>query len=828
MFYTNFTQLKNNILINGVKDGKRYQEKLPYKPYLFVKSDKESKYRTLDGKIVSRIDFDSIYEAKNFYKQYSEVSNFDIYGFEKFSYVCINEMFPDTIPYKKENIVEWFLDIETIGDGSFPDIDLANQEIVAVTIRIKNLRWVFGLKDVKFSSKDIIYVKFDTEEELLRALVNFFKSPLHRPDVITGWYIDFFDIPYIINRLKRVLGEEIAKSISPWGVLKEKKLEIRGKEHTVFTPLGISILDYIPVYKKFTQNAEESYSLEYISQKVLKVGKLDYSEYDGLTDFYHKNPQKFFEYNIMDVDRVFQIDEKLKFLDRVYAIAYDAKVNYNDALTSVLLWDVIIHNDLATKNIVVPQLRYNNEDVGIPGGFVKSPIAAMYNWVLSFDLSSLYPHLIIQHNISPETFVKSLNIVTVDENNRLLDYDAVSDVIKVIKEKYPNYSITANGCLYRKDKQGIMGRLMETQFAQRVEIKNKMKALKKENPDDDRIEALDAAQWSQKIKINSAYGAIANKAFRYYSEENSAAITTSGQMAAKMIDKFINIIMNKICKTSGVDYIVASDTDSIYINCEEVVKQTKLTNRDEIINFLDLFGSSKLEPYIKKCFEDHAKNMNAYKSALHMKREVIAERAVWRAKKNYIMYIWDSEGIRYKEPELKTLGVESVRSSTPRICRESLEECYKIIMSGTEDMMIDHIKKFRKDFFTKSFADIARPSSVSDIAKYTTTDGSIMSRTPMHVKGSLAFNKFVKDNKLEKKYQLITDKDKIRYCELKMPNPLFSSVLSVPKELPSEFGLDKYIDYQTQFEKTFLNPVKSFLDIIGWKTEKIIKIDQFF
>lgn len=483
-FYTNAQLIKNNILVCGVKDGKRYLEKVPYKPYLFIRSDVESKYRTLDGQMVSRIDFDSIYEAKDFQKTYANVANMEVYGFEKFVYTYLADEFRNTVPYIKGQIVEWFLDIETVGDGSFPDMETANQEVVAVTIRIKDTRWVFGLKDFKTNDPNILYTKFDTEVDLLTGLVNFFQSPIHRPDVITGWYIDFFDIPYLINRITVVLGLSEARKLSPWGILQNRTVEIRGKEYTVYTPLGVSILDYIDLYKKFTQNLQESYSLEYIAQEELGVGKLDYSEYESLTDLYERNHQKFIEYNIIDVDRVFEIDQKLRFLDRVYAVAYGDKVNYNDALTSVLLWDVIIHNDLMKKNIVVPPMKKVPDDRSIPGGYVKEPQPKMHKWAVSFDLTSLYPHLIIQHNISPETFVRRADVETYDDEGKLYDIDVVQAKLATVLEGQggaleKNYSVAANGCMYRKDKQGFLGRLMEEQFSMRVSIRDKLKEAKK-------------------------------------------------------------------------------------------------------------------------------------------------------------------------------------------------------------------------------------------------------------------------------------------------------------------------------------------------------------
>lgn len=342
------------------------------------------------------------------------------------------------------------------------------------------------------------------------------------------------------------------------------------------------------------------------------------------------------------------------------------------------------------------------------------------------------------------------------------------------------------------------------------------------------IASFDAAQWSQKIKINSVYGAVANEWFRYFSHDNASAITTSGQMAAKMIAQRVNVRMNKICKTTDVDYVIASDTDSIYLNCEGVVNQLpSTTSKEEIVNFLDTFCKKVIEPFIAKCFQEHAESLNAYKSALHMKRESIAERAVWRAKKNYIMYVWDIEGLRYAKPIIKTSGVESVRSTTPKVCRKALEEAYEILMSGDENDMINFIDSFKNKFYEMPFEDIAKPSGINGIDKWSDKKTIYRKGTPYHVKAAIVYNNMIIKKKLTKKYPVISNKDKIRTCVLKTPNPAFSPVIAVPKELPKELGLAKYIDYNAQFEKTFLSPITSFLDIVGWSSKRRNTLDQF-
>lgn len=490
MFYTDVDIFRNKILVRGYEYGKRIQKEIEYRPYLFVPSKTPTEYRNVNNEYVARMDFESIFEAKEFTRKYKDISNFKIYGMDRFVYPFISDNYPGTVNYDANMIRVMYLDIEVDSEDGFPDIALANREINAITYRIGTQRTVLGLKKFdknkleRISDPDNIhYYQFKSEEDMLRSFLKLWENS--DVDVVTGWNIEFFDIPYIVRRLRIVLGDEEAKRISPWRRLQERNIEIRGKEHQVFYPTGIAILDYQQLYKKFTYSQRESYSLNYISHVELGVEKMDYSQYENLADLYNKNHQLFIEYNIIDVDLVYQLEDKLRLIELVWAIAYDAKVNYTDALGSVLLWDVLIMNYLMEKKIVVnPSKKKAFRE--FEGAYVKEPIPGMYDWVVSFDLTSLYPHLIMQYNISPETFegkdphwtehysIQNLIEEPVDFHKQQI----YGQEDKGLSRK-DTHAVAANGCYYSKERLGFLPALMDLQFKLRAQYKDKMMENKK-------------------------------------------------------------------------------------------------------------------------------------------------------------------------------------------------------------------------------------------------------------------------------------------------------------------------------------------------------------
>lgn len=824
-FYTDVNIFKNNILLRGYENNERIHETIPYKPYLFIKSNKESEYKNIYGDSLSKIDFDSIYQAKQFRNSYKQTANFEIYGMDRFVYPFISDNYTGTIHYDASLIKIMYIDIEVDTENGFPDIEAANRHITAITYRIGNTRTVLGLKDFDKNklqritdAKNIHYYKFKTEKELLKSFIQLWQAA--DIDVVTGWNIELFDIPYIVRRIRQVLGENESKKLSPWKKLRERTIKSRGKEHVVFFPIGIAILDYFQLYKKFTYSQRESYSLNYISHVELGVAKLDYSEYENLAALYRENHQLFIEYNIIDVDLVCQLEDKLRLIELVYAISYDAKVNYNDALGSVLLWDVIIMNYLKDKNIIInPKTSNNKRD--FEGGYVKNPILGMHEWVLSFDLTSLYPHLIMQYNISPETYVKSVNMSSYYRTNN-------SNFVDHILEKrdmptVEDCTIAANGCVYRKDTYGFLPALMDLQFKLRNDYKDLMKESKKkfietkEEKYEKEISRWNNAQMAKKIQLNSLYGSLSNEHFRWYNANHAEAITLSGQLSIRWIAKEVNQYVQSILKTKE-DYIIAIDTDSIYVNFGPIIKALSPKNP---IDFLDKLAKKKIEPFIQEKYIELAKLSNAYENKMFMKREAIADKVIWRAKKNYIANVWDNEGIRFKEPELKMMGIETVRSSTPEICRNKIKEIIRLILYTDEATVQKFIETFKKEYYSLPFEDIAFPRSVKKLSKYADEDRIYKLRTPINSKAALLYNNYLKKSDFKNKYNEIYESDKIKYVYLIEPNHLMNSVIGAPNILPKEFDLDKYIDYKTMFEKSFLEPVTSILDVIGWKAKKV-------
>lgn len=831
-FYTNVSRFRNDILVQGYNNGKRFRETIKYKPTLYMPSKTgKSDYRTLEGKPVDPIKFDDMFDANDFVRRYRDVDGMKFYGFHSgnFLYAFINEYYPGQVDYDPDIIKIANIDIEIETDKGFPDITLAELPITAITVKTKiggqSKYIVLGCGDFNNTNEDVLYVKCRNEHALLLKFVDVWTHI--DPDIITGWNVEMFDVPYIVNRLKNVLGDNFANKLSPWGRLDSRKIIIMNKEYEIWTPMGVSTLDYLQLYRKFTYSQQESYKLDHIAHVELGERKIDYSEYADLNELYKLNYQKFIEYNIKDVDLVDRLNDKMGLIQQALAIAYDGKVNYQDAFTSVRMWDVIIHNYLMDRKIVVPNPKPGEKDTNFAGAFVKDPQVGMHNWVISFDLNSLYPHLIMQYNISPETFRgKVRQSFSIDD---LLDGKAD----QIDKQ---GYSMTANGCLWDKDIRGFLPQLMEDMYNDRTAYKKKMLEAKKQFETDKSYDVERAIsknnnmQMAKKIQLNSAYGALGNQYFRYYDRNFAEAITKSGQLSIRWMEKHINIYLNDLFKTEDEDYVLACDTDSMYITLDKLVHQVfkDRSDTDRIISFLDKVATEKIEPFIDETYQDLATYMNAYDQKMFMKRENIANKAVWTAKKRYIMNVYDSEGVRYKDPQLKMMGIEAVKSSTPTACRQKIKETLRVMMDHDEEAVQKFIADFRSQFPNLPFEDVAFPRSVKGVDKYHDRDSIYGKKCPIHVKGSLLYNNLMKESKLDKKFPLIYEGDKIKFAYLKQPNPVKDTVIAAPGILPKELGMEKYIDYDKQFEKSYIEPLKAILDAVGWKVEKIATLEDFW
>ena len=826
-FYTNVQLIGNQFLVRGVENGRRYEHRDEFFPTLFVKSKKKTKYKTLNGESVEEINPGTVRDCRDFYKKYEDVEGFEIYGNDRYIYQYISEKYPeDEIKFDISKIKLVTLDIETTSEQGFPDVESCIEEILAITIQDYTTKQIvtWGSKPFKNTRNDVIYHHCPTEYELLSSFINYWMKDV--PDVITGWNIQLFDIPYICKRLNRVLGEKLMKRFSPWGLVSEGEIHIMGRTHVVFDVGGVTQLDYIDLYKKFTYKAQESYRLDYIAQVELGQKKLDHSEFDTFKDFYTKGWQKYIEYNIIDVELVDRLEGKMKLIELALTMAYEAKVNYSDVFYQVRMWDTIIYNYLKKRNIVIPPKNRSQKNEKYAGAYVKEPKPGKYDWVVSFDLNSLYPHLIMQYNISPETLREARHPSA-----------SVEGFLKKEIKIDGDYAVCANGAQYRKDVRGFLPELMDKMYSERVIFKKRMLKAKQayeKNPSIEltkEIARCNNIQMAKKISLNSAYGAIGNQYFRYYKLANAEAITLSGQVSIRWIENKMNEKINKILKTQEVDYVIASDTDSIYLNLGPLVDRVyegREKVNENVVGFLNKVCEDEFEPFIEGAYEELARYLNAYDQKMFMKRENIADRGIWTAKKRYILNVWDSEGVRYEEPKLKMMGIEAVKSSTPAPCRKMIKDVLKLMMTGTEDDVIKFIDDARKEFKSLPPEEIAFPRTVSDVQKYKAASTIYAKGTPIHARGALLFNHYIKEKKLTNKYSLIQNGEKIKFCYLKKPNIIHENIISFIQDFPRELGLDKYVDYDLQFEKSFLEPLKIILDAIGWNVEKTVNLELFF
>jgi len=828
-FYTNVQMVGDQFLVRGYENGQSFMTREKFNPTLFVSSNKKTKYKTLEGNYVEPIQPGSVRDCREFIKRYDGVEDFDIYGNDRFIYQYISEKYSENeIHFDISKINLYTLDIEVASENGFPDVESAAEEILLISIQHYTTKKIitWGVKPFNNSQSNVEYRLCDSEHHLLSNFISWWME--NTPDIITGWNCELYDMPYITKRLNRVLGEKLMKRLSPWGLVTPREIFVAGRKQLSIDVGGVTQLDYLNLYKKFTYTSQESYRLDHIASVELGQKKLDHSEFDTFKDFYTNDWQKFVEYNIIDVELVDRLEDKMKLIELALTMAYDAKVNYNDVFYQVRMWDSIIYNYLKKQNIVIPPKKGSVKDDKYAGAYVKEPIPGRYDWVVSFDLNSLYPHLIMQYNISPETLL--------DERHPTVSVEKILNE-QVTFEMYKDYAVCANGAMFRKDKRGFLPELMDKMYGERVVFKKRMLKAKQEyekTPTDalkKEIARCNNIQMAKKISLNSAYGAIGNQYFRYYKLENAEAITLSGQVSIRWIENKMNGYLNNLLKTEEVDYVIASDTDSIYLNLGPLVDKffgNKSGNKAEIVSILDKICQDKLEPFIDKSYQELASYVSAYDQKMQMKRENIADRGIWTAKKRYILNVWNSEGVAYAEPKLKIMGIEAVKSSTPAPCRQMIKDALKLVMTGTEDDVINFIEKSRTDFKKMAPEEISFPRSVSDVEKFSDRSSIYKKGTPIHVRGALLFNHYIKDKKLTNKYSLIQNGEKIKFCYLKVPNTIHENVFSFIQDFPKELDLNKYVDYELQFSKAFVDPLKAILDAIGWSVEKTVSLEDFF
>ena len=929
-FYTNIHQKGNYLYLRGIDNGHSYTKKVYFEPTLYQPSkNPNSPFKGVMGENLEPVKPGSIADCRKYISQYENVSNFDIFGNETWTAQYLGDMYKGTIDYDPSQVRVFYLDIEvqsglTFGpngefnyrdDAGFPHAQLAEHPITLIGLfdSITKRYKIFGFGNSKedyskskhfqnikenggqhdIDPDDIDYIRCDNEKDLLVKFLTYWST--NYPDIYTGWNTEGFDTPYIINRMTKILGGEVTKRLSPHGIINSHtRTDDYGNEFVKYNITGVSQIDYMELYKNFTYTIQDSYKLDHIATVELGDGKLSYEEAGTLLKLFRVDYQKYTEYNAIDVLVVRRLDDKLKFLDLIMRIAYYAKVNYEDVFSPVKTWDAIIYNYLLDRNICVPRTKVKDKPRQFAGAFVKDPRIGKMKWIASVDLSSLYPHLIMQYNIGPETLVpySKLPQEVKEWRNNLYMYDFDSNGDPVIEgprgrlewirrltekeidlslcEKY-NLSFAANGEFFSKEKPSFLNNLMDETYTKRsFEKKKKLRYeqelvwLKDNNSPDDSIvsknrnlDGLDSKffydstlsevernqrihdvtkeiarlhglEMALKILLNSAYGILGSRYFRYFDLRVAEAITMSGQANIIYIASRISEEVNRLSKTdTSIDRVPYIDTDSNYIDCEPLVDiytdnmKSKNVNVDSemITDWLSGLFTKHFEPFIDNKYQEFAKYQNAYAHKMFMDREVIAESAMWTAKKRYIMKVLDSEGVRYAKPKYKVMGQDAIKSTTPEVCRDKLKEIYKVILDGDEEQLQDFVSDFKTEHKKMEPHMIAFNGGANGLAKYKCDKKVYVDGTPWRTRGALLYNNRVSEVEGTIAEEIM-ESDKVKFVALKTPNIVKYKTVAFPRFLEKDLGIHPYIDYNVMFQKTFLTPIQPMLDQLGWEHTK--------
>jgi len=832
--YTNVYQRGNSLYVRGVEDGRRFNQKVDFRPTLWVKGklkEAADQWQTLDDQVVYAVKPGSMYDCKDFVERYKDVHGFEVYESPGNIYQYIADTYPQEILSIPLGMSIFTIDIETETEHGFPDPKVAGERILLITVKDTKEKSIitWGAREFSGKMENLEYRYFSTEQALLKDFIVWWQQ--NCPDAVTGWNSSLFDLTYLYNRLCKVLSSTLANKLSPWGQVNQREVDLGGRTAQKTYIAGVASLDYLDLYKKFTYSAQESYKLDYIAWVELGERKLE-NPGNTFKEFYTNHWDTFCYYNIRDVELVDRLDAKMKLLDLALTMAYAAKVNYEDVFSPVKTWDIIIYNYLNEKKIVVPPRKGGQKDGHFKGAYVKDPLIGKHDWCCSFDLNSLYPHLIMQYNMSPETIIETRLDTSIDKLlNKEVDLSGVYD---------QDVAMAANGWCFRKDKKGLLPTQMQLYYDKRVIYKKEMLKARQEyaNTKDPKwegeISRLNNLQMAMKILLNSAYGAMGNAYFRYFDMRIAESITISGQLSIRWIANKLNEYFNQLLKTDNVDRIVLIDTDSVVLSLNDLVQKVYGVDgkvsvpTDKVIQFMDKVAEDKIQPFIDESYQELANYMNAYDQKMQMKRENLVDTMISVSKKRYVMSVYNSEGVQYTEPQLKVMGLQMVKSSTPSVIRDKLRGSLTAILYGTEADVKNYVADYKSEFRALTPEQIAFPRGISDVKKYHSDSSIYKKSTPIHVRGALLYNHYIKAKNLTKQYPLIQEGDKIKFVYLKVPNPIYEDCISFVDKLPPELELYEYINYDKMFEKTFEDAVQNILNALGWSTTQRSTLEDFF
>ena len=831
-FYTCVGSRGDKVLVRGYEDGKRFKETVHYEPYLFVPSKEESPYHLIDGTPVQRVDLNCMRDAQDMIKQNSGISNAKLYGATDFKYSYLYDAYKGEIDFDFSLLNVISVDIETDmsngygipGEREITDLTLCRR-IDGDSITFSTINYTKGDNKHKF-----VFCK--DEKALLTAFLYYWKKAKWNPDILTGWNTAGFDIPVIVKRCIAVLEENEYLELSPFGYVKPRIFKAKRtlKDVETYDIVGVSALDYMEAYQKFAPSQREQYTLKFISQFELGDTKVDYAEYGSLYQLRCKNPELFVEYNIKDADLINRLEDKLHYIEQIVTMAYIIKCNYENIMFTVKPWDVLVINYLMDRNIVVPFFEESRDKSTIVGGFVKEPKPGLYEYIVTLDYTSLYPSVAMSFNISPDTLYKKLD-KKVDMKDII--YGDITNFTEELKKR--DYAMTANGCLFRRDKRGFVPDIMKFFFEERKRYRKMEAAAKKEYEGDPKnitkrnlFLKYKNLQTAFKLLNNSGYGALVNKFCRWFDNRLGEAITLTGQMASKNVAYGINTYLNKVFETTNVDYIIYQDTDSAYLNMKPLVDKMGITDTKKGVKACLKFTEEFLQPEVQRVCEVLCAKLNAFDPVISMKLEKICEQGFFIMKKRYALNVTYDEGLWNEKAKLKVVGLDPVRSSVPQICRDEMRNIYSMIFAKDQEGIYQHIEDFKEKFYTMSFDKIGTSTGCNGLIKYYNAIKLYELGTPIKVKGAIFYNSLLKERGLDKQYETIYDGDKVRYCYLKRENPTRQEVLSVKGDCPKELDLEKYIDYDHQWDKTFMKPIQTVLDVVGYQSAKVGNLIDIF
>lgn len=834
-FYTSIYQYGNSIYHEYYDNGvpKRNVEK--YRPKLGLTTNTETGYKSIYGDNISLFETDSLKDFEKIRKERRDNGLQGYYNDISPVFQYITENYTEDIQYDFSKLKILNLDIEIYAPNGFSEW-VTNENpaypINAITIHLHNEnRFIlFALGEYTGENLDldnVTILNFKSETALLSKFASVWSS--YAPDIITGWNIGFFDIPYIVKRMDLIFDDDQRTSSK---LCRVGKPQFKGSNIKL---RGVAELDYIDLYKKFRLVPRESYALNFIARAELGMEKVDYDEVDNLADLYTKDPDKFFLYNIQDVNLVYELENTLKLMYLAVTVTYMMKCTFDDAMGTLRKWDSFIYTTLLKDNVIVSPTK-NNEKEGYPGGFVAHPDIGMHDWIGVFDITSSYPFQIMCINISNDTLVTDSEIPddlkflrdkywfrqNEEEdyiiNPANLDWDEIEETVVPLLRKY-NLSMAANGTLYKRDFKGFLPKLMEDVFSRRKQAKTEMKSLEYGSEE---YVTKDIVQLALKIVINSAYGALANEFFRWYDVRLSSAITTSGQLSVMGPAKYVED------KTNGLIKNVYSDTDSIFLSLDNVVKNNfdnggSLDSGDVkgVADYLLDNTVPVLNNIIGEYYDKQVFMYNNVENKYNMEMELLSNSSIFLGKKKYVMVKVNEEGKwsdldSPSETRMKIRGMEIVRTSTPQVIRDEMKKTVGMIFDTKDNKIVSQeVRDFKKEFMEMSFKEIAFPRGVKGIKKYASATKSV----PIHVRASLIHNKYL--DRKELPYNKIADGDKIKFIYLKAGNPLGSNVVAFPKAPYKEVSdeIEENIDRDLQWEKTFLSPIRSIFEKIGFTLE---------